>query len=111
MRQIDEIEDLLDRERRVILSGDIGELERITERKTRLFASLDFASAHTQAAVQRISSKSRDNGELLSSAGKGIQSALDQVRDARSMFEQTIYGKDGARRSLVTPPSRLEQKY
>lgn len=97
----DALEDHLDHERKMILSGEIDGLLRMSGEKERLMARLSRAS-ETDAVMQRLRRKAERNQELLRAAARGMQSAarrIDKLRNADTGLR--TYGRDGATAELT----------
>lgn len=94
------LEDLLDHERRMILSGKVAELERFTHQKERLVSRL--AQLSDVGALTRIRRKAERNQALLSAAASGLRAARDKVGEiGAGSAPMRTYGADGAAREIV----------
>ncbi len=105
MSVVEELCDLLDQERKLLLAGDVGEVARLADLKVRLLGGLKDAGDLTV-----LRSKLDRNAVLLAAAAKAIRAALDQIADARAggAGRQT-YGPDGSRADLCIA-TRLEHR-
>ncbi len=96
---LDELEDLLERERTFLLAGEIEHLERIMNQKIRLLKKV-AASTDTKA-LERIGAKARRNASLLGAASKGIKSVVERLAQIRKGPSTLVtYSSDGQRSSL-----------
>lgn len=101
----DALEDLLDHERRLVLSGQIDGLLRISQEKERLLKRLPSAG-DPEDVVDRLREKAARNQELLKAAALGIKSAAERVDSFRKPPQKlTTYGRDGAAVDLKHPPA------
>ena len=97
----DALEDHLDHERTLILSGKIDGLLRMSAEKERLMARL-ARNGDDDATLQRLRRKAERNQELLRAAARGMQSAarrIDKLRNADTGLR--TYGRDGATAELT----------
>lgn len=77
------VEDFLDREHKILLSGDLAGLTRLSAERDRITDAMAQANGTDLIAMQKIKSKAQRNANLLASARKGLASVrarLDQVR-------------------------------
>lgn len=94
----DALEDLLDRERAVLMAGDIQGLERLADEKERLINQL---SGMKHARLDSLQIKFARNHELLHSAMEGIQAVakrMQALREVRATLN--TYDQRGRRRSI-----------
>jgi flagellar biosynthesis/type III secretory pathway chaperone len=98
---LDDLEDLLDRERAMILEGRITDLERHSVEKARLSERLvGTVPVH---ALARLRSKADRNQALLEASASGIRSALQHLKEIRCASSRLeTYAPDGARVSHGT---------
>lgn len=97
----DALEDHLDNERKMILSGQIDGVLRASKEKERLLARLSGAS-ESDEVIQRLRRKAERNQELLMAAAKGIKSAARRVDQLRTPAKNLrTYGRDGATADLT----------
>jgi len=97
----DALEDHLDHERKMILSGQIDGLLRAGREKERLLTRLSGAG-ESEDVIRRIRRKAERNQELLMAAARGIKSAarrIDQLRTPAASLK--TYGRDGATAALT----------
>ncbi len=91
---LDALEDLLERERRVILTGNLDLLARLAPEKSRLMSRMAIASGPAQT-FDRVRRKADRNQELLVAAASGIKSvarrlqALQESREPLRTYDST----------------------
>lgn len=96
----DALNDLLDGERELILSGRLEELGRTIEQKERLFARL--ATNSNPLALDSLRQKLERNQALLRAAARGLEAAKTTIaRIARGGDPLRTYDADGAASELV----------
>ena len=98
----DALEDHLDHERKMILSGQIESLLRVTAEKERLLGRLPRAGDNDEV-IQRLRRKAERNQQLLLAAARGMKSAARRIDSLRKVETGLrTYGRDGAAATLVT---------
>jgi flagellar biosynthesis/type III secretory pathway chaperone len=103
------LEDILGQERRLILSGRIPELSQLAPRKEALIGAI--ASLQDTRTLARLRGAAERNDVLLASASRGIQAALDRVREIRSHAGTLqTYTPDGLRSCVSTVSGSLERR-
>lgn len=105
----DELEDLLDRERAILLAGKVQDLANLTEYKTKLLHHL--SSQAGGPGLRRIQSKAQRNARLLQAAGSGIRSVADRVaalREGPKSF--ATYGANGSKRVVGGAGKTVERR-
>lgn len=96
----DALEDLLDHERKLILSGQIDGLLRASQDKERLLARL-VATGDDAAVFDRLRRKAERNQQLLAAAARGIKSAARRVEALKTTTASLrTYGRDGTAADL-----------
>ncbi len=106
----DAVEDLLERERRAVLSGNLEALTRLISEKRRLMDQLARSTEHPDR-LDRLRGKARRNKALLDAAARGIKSVTEQIsglRDARSPLR--TYDASGSSREIRQHRSTLEKR-
>jgi len=97
----DALEDHLDHERRLILSGQIDGLLRASAEKERLLARLP-ASGDTRETLERLRRKAERNQQLLHAAARGLKSAVRRVEAMKAPAASLrTYAADGAAADLA----------
>ena len=98
-----DLEDLLDRERDMILKGDIGNLQRLLLRKQDLLTDLAASPPPNARDLTRIKGKADHNQLLLGSVAKGIRSVSERVAAMRSgQSTLSTYTSSGHRANVTT---------
>ena len=108
---IDELDELLDAERRALLAGNLDELSRLYDNKEKLVASLnalDWIEAEHLAGLQK---KMSHNQRLLTSAMEGIRAVADRMAELRRLRQSlSTYDRDGRRHQFETPTEQKLEK-
>ncbi|WP_371170471.1 hypothetical protein [Aliiroseovarius sp. 2305UL8-7] len=102
--------DLLDRERSLILSGDVEKITRLLPEKERLMADLN-ASVASAEMLEELQTRADHNQTLLSAVAQGIravQKRLEALQSARS--ELRTYTKAGQAMNLSAQQTSIEKK-
>ncbi|MEL7105919.1 MAG: flagellar biosynthesis protein FlgN [Pseudomonadota bacterium] len=108
-RLVDELEDLLDRERDVLRSGAVQDLPRLADQKARLMAGL--SSAAGKATLAHLRDKAARNARMLDAAAKGIRSVTDRVAALRAGPRTfTTYSASGARAIVGSKGGTVERR-
>lgn len=109
---MDELNDLLDLERRALLSGDLEEVGRVLDTKEALLRELTENAASDTDGLQGLKEKLTRNQELIESAMKGIQAVAQRfatIRQVRKSLE--TYDSAGQRQKIeITSGGRLEKR-
>jgi flagellar biosynthesis/type III secretory pathway chaperone len=111
MNILAELEDVLEEERRLLISGRISAIQELVERKAKLSKCL--ARERPAAPVEvyrRLSWRAERNKALLEAAQRGLQAAMAQVKQAASATDQTTYSRTGDRLPLARTRSSIAQK-
>lgn len=94
------MEEFLEGERQAILDADFTRLEAILPAKQKLFEELREAPPHA-ANWRRIHALAQRNQSLLGAARKGVESAIECVRNCRSRKGELVtYCPSGRRLSI-----------
>lgn len=92
MSAADDLEDLLSKERQIILEGRIKELQALGVQKLVLLNAVR-AGANTPAEqLERLMTTAQRNASLLSASGRGIKAAIKQITYAKTQEQQAFYG-------------------
>lgn len=104
------LEDLLAKEKALILSGDIDGVGRLTHEKLRLFKRLSrFRSKRSE--LEKLRYLAERNNQLLGSAARGFQAVQEQLRGLeKPPVGLKTYGRDGARGDIGTRPSDFNKR-
>lgn len=107
---LDALEDLLERERRMILSGSIDDLARLTPEKTRLLSRMAGA-AGTAQTFDRVRQKADRNQELLAAVARGVKSVARKLEAMQGVREPLkTYDRTGQARDLSGRTSSFEKR-
>ncbi len=103
------LEDLLERERSLILAGRLSDLARLAPLKESLIETI--SALRDPKALGRLKAAARRNEALLAAAATGVRSALNRVREIRGQAGtlQTD-GADGSRARVSTVRGSLERR-
>lgn len=109
---LDELNDLLDKERAALLGGDIDEVGRVLETKEGLLRELTECAEADTAGLSDLKDKLSRNQELIESAMKGIQAVAHRfstIRRVRKSLE--TYDRSGQRQMIeISSSGRLEKR-
>lgn len=98
------IEDILDRERAALLSGQLDVVQRLALEKDALGAQANPAGFPAAAQVKRLKEKADGNQRLLDAALKGVRAVAQRLQSfGKERADLNTYGRDGARQSTGTP--------
>ncbi len=106
----DVLEDFLDKERMAILTGSLGNMERIAKEKERL---LDKGALQTpdRKTLDRIRRKVERNQTLLAAAIRGIRAVSLRMEILRNgPGDLNTYDKTGQRKTLGGPQGNLHRR-
>ncbi len=107
---LDNLEDLLDRERKAILSGNLEALSRMVGEKTRLMERLGKAEADP-GRVERLRIKAERNRQLLNAVQRGIRSVSEQLAAMKAQKTPLrTYDSSGQSRNISNARPSLEKR-
>ncbi|WP_375262885.1 hypothetical protein [Palleronia sp.] len=101
--------DLLDTERKALLSGDLAAAIALAERKEVLAAKLETETPDADD-VRAVQSRAKRNAELLAAALKGAQAAREKITFILAAKPFTTYGSDGRSMSLGQSGGGFERR-
>lgn len=109
---LDELDDLLDAERRALLGGKLDQVDRLFERKGRLVEMLASVDHAEELRLDDVRTKLKRNQDLLGSAADGIRSVAQRLATVRRVRESLdTYDERGRRKSVdLKPSSTLEKR-
>lgn len=110
MSVLGELEDILEKERHLILSARFEDLERLATRKSLLAGRIGRKNKADISRVEKLRAAAARNDALLQSAAQGLKSAVRQIADARSLGDQTTYAADGSRNPIAPRAGKLLQR-
>lgn len=100
---IDELDQLLDRERAALLTGDLDQFARIVALKETLIRQINNLEAGERVDVAEVRSKLTRNQALLNGALEGIRAVADRMADLRRVRQGLeTYDKSGRKTRHVT---------
>lgn len=109
---LDELNDLLDRERAAILLGDIEDVGRIVDSKQRLLGLLSDMLQPEESSIEVLREKLVRNQKLLDQSLNGIRAVskrLAEVRDSKDSLE--TYDRSGNRQKhLLATAGKMEKR-
>jgi len=106
---LDALEDLLDRERRVLLAGNYETLGRLLPEKERLLKIV--VVSQPLASLARLKGKADRNQAMLLAAAKGIRyvtSSLAKLENRKSDLQ--TYDRTGSRKAASHDPNNLGRR-
>ncbi|MGR3805989.1 flagellar biosynthesis protein FlgN [Marinibacterium profundimaris] len=108
---IEELDQLLDAERRALVSGELEELARLHDTKERLVSGLSTLDRMEAAELKDLRDKMTRNQALLDSAMEGIRSVAERMAELRRLRQSlSTYDRDGKRRQYETPTEQKLEK-
>ena len=99
MSVLDDALDLLERERAMLLSGRLKDLQRLVSEKERVSERLRRVPLKSPNEARRLRSAADRNQRLITSAKRGLSEAIEQIRTAREPRSLTTYAADGEKSS------------
>jgi len=105
----DSLEDLLDKERAAILSGNFGTLSRLMAEKERLLRAV--GAPGSARGLARIKQKADRNQAMLHAASRGVRAAADSLKkSAAGARPLKTYDRSGQRRDQAPARSNTERR-
>ncbi|MAM61838.1 hypothetical protein [Maritimibacter sp. UBA3975] len=102
--------DLLEREKALILSGDIDGVARLSHEKERLMSRLARARFR-RGELDRLREKANRNNALLEASARGFKAVQDQISAlAKGSETLKIYGSDGNRAAMGRKPTDFNKR-
>lgn len=110
MTIVQDLERMLDTERKLLLAGEFAALASLAEEKAALAERLGAGRPDLPAEdYARLSERAAHNEALLRSARRGIQAAMAQLRQFSDGEHQSTYSREGERRPLTRTPSVIQK--
>ena len=107
---VDALDDLLDRERQAILSGNLDGLARLLGEKTRLMERLSGSTTDI-TRIERLRVKADRNQELLQAVARGIKSVSRRIEAMRKPADALrTYDKGGTSHEMGVKKSNVEKR-
>lgn len=95
------LEDILERERNALVTGDLEAISRLVDNKEAIITRLNADKGLNAIILQDIQKKIRINQSLLKSAMDGIRHATDRIKRLREAGEQLeTYDRHGYRKHI-----------
>lgn len=108
---LDDLDALLDSERRALVSGNLDELSQLHDRKEELISALNALDRLEADALTSIRNKMSRNQALLSSAMEGIRAVADRMAELRRVRQNlSTYDRDGKRHQIATSTEQKLEK-
>lgn len=108
---VDALDELLDDERRALLTGELDKISRLHERKTKLIDELNTLDLKDQEKLRSLSEKVGRNQELLNSALDGIRAVARRLAAVRRVRENLeTYDAKGQKKSIKSVVERSLEK-
>ncbi|MGH1369695.1 MAG: hypothetical protein ACRBCL_13865 [Maritimibacter sp.] len=106
-----ELEDLLEKERVLIMGGDISGVLRLAKEKARLLSRV-MNESENGADLERLRAMAERNNTLLASAARGIKRATERLQNADETPSSSLktYGRDGTSQSVGPAPKSLTKR-
>jgi len=109
-RIIDELMDILHNERRMLLNGNLSDLNKLQTLKSSLFAKLGPRTGQYTAELGELTKLAKRNLRLLDAAKKGIRSARARFDPTTSGCVLTTYGVDGRKHLIPSAVGGFEHR-
>lgn len=108
---IEDLDQLLDAERRALVDGDLDELARLYDGKEALITGLNALDRLESEQLQEVRHKMTRNQALLNSAMEGIRGVADRMAELRRLRQSlSTYDRDGRRHQFETPTEQKLEK-
>lgn len=108
---IEALDELLDEERRALLTGELDKIARLHERKTQLIDDLNTLDLKDQDRLRSLSEKVGRNQDLLNSALDGIRAVARRLAAVRRVKENLdTYDANGQKKSIKSVSEQSLEK-
>lgn len=108
---ISALDELLDAERRALLSGELDKIARLHDRKSALVEDLSKLDLKDQEQLRDLSQKVGRNQELLTSALDGIRAVAKRLAAVRHVRENLeTYDERGKKNTVATNVKKTLEK-
>ena len=105
------LDSLLERERSILLSGDLGQLQAVLSEKTGLIDALRALDAPHPEEVEALREKARHNQRLFDGALTGIRRVADRLAELRRIQHSfDTYDDSGRRQTIEGTVARKVEK-
>lgn len=106
----DQLDNLLDKEREILLAGRIEMLPRLAPQKEKLLERLSSSNI-SREQIEKLRRKADRNQELLLAASKGIRAVTRRLQALRSQKSQLrTYDSGGHSQNLARRASTFEKR-
>lgn len=100
---IDDLDDLLERERQALVNGELEQLGRFLTRKEALITQINALETLERTVLTQIHEKVTRNQTLLNSAMEGIRAVADRMADLRRVRRGLeTYDETGRKKRVET---------
>lgn len=108
---LDQLDGMLERERRAALDGDVEALPALLAEKERLLTALEASGPAPEARIDRARARIARNRALLDGALDGMRTAIRAI-SARRQARQALntYDISGTRTAIGQDAHRLQQR-
>ncbi|MBY6066438.1 flagellar biosynthesis protein FlgN [Leisingera aquaemixtae] len=109
---IDELDNILDRERVALMAGDLSKLEELLAKKEKVISKLNSVTELEREALELVQTKLSRNQQLLDSAMEGIRSVAARMAELRRIRRGLdVYDQSGRRNRFGTRgATKLEKR-
>ncbi|MBQ4825597.1 MULTISPECIES: flagellar export chaperone FlgN [unclassified Leisingera] len=109
---IDELDQILDRERKALMAGDLGKLEDLLTKKEKVIGKLNSVSELERESLAQVQTKVSRNQQLLDSAMDGIRAVAARMAETRRIRKGLdVYDQAGKRaRHSTRGGGKLEKR-
>lgn len=109
---IDDLDQILDRERTALMEGDLGKLEDLYAKKEKIIGKLNADPDLEQGTLAQVQTKVARNQDLLESAMDGIRAVAARMAELRRIRKGLdVYDQAGRRTRYGTRNlGKLEKK-
>ncbi|KIC10372.1 flagellar biosynthesis protein FlgN [Leisingera sp. ANG-M1] len=109
---IDELDQILDRERAALMAGDLAKLEELLAKKEKAIGKLNAVTELERESLTQVHTKVSRNQELLDSAMEGIRAVAARMAELRRIRRGLdVYDQAGRRTRFGTrSATRLEKR-
>lgn len=103
------LEQLLDLERACLLSGDLGRLPRLVQRKESCLAQLPDMSAEPDR-IDRLLALCDRNARLITAAQAGLKAAEARLSEIRRGAPVGTYSRSGEKSEIARPVRTMQRR-
>jgi hypothetical protein len=108
---IDELDELLDRERQALFQGDLAQLGRMVSQKDALIGKINSLDTIGRNSLADVHQKAARNQVLLDSALEGIRAVISRMTDLRHVRRGLeTYDRTGRKKNVGTQSRNSVEK-